>query len=565
VLHCLRVVTSIVALSAVVACQGNSAGSSHAANTDAASGDSVTSGGGGGDGQTSDGWPAFGPNQAFQLRRLTTQQYVKTVETLLGVSTAGMPPIEPVTPVAGFTAIGASSVSVSGQGVAAFEGAASYLAGLATAPKGPRERLTGCTPKSSADMACFESFVTSFGQRAFRRPLGAAEVSAFAKLAAQVATDTGDVWQGIAATLSAFLQAPSFLYLTEVGEPVAGEARYRYTDHEMAARLGYFLTNDTPDDELLAAAAAGKLVTSDGVRAQAERLLALPAAHDAVQAFFSSLLGLEALDTLTRPVALFPKFTSTLGAAMRQETALVLDDLVFERDGDYRELFDRPKTFVNAELAALYGLSPPAGTGFIEVTLPPSAGRVGLLGHAGVLAARDHADGTSPTKRGLFLLTRLLCQNLPLAPPANLQIPPPPSGRLTARERLTQHASSPVCASCHQAMDPVGLSLEHFDAMGVYRETDQGLPIDDRGELDGQPYEGEPGLGAALRHHPALAPCLIRSLYGVAVGHLATDFDQATFRTLVDDFQNDGARIRQLLAAIVLSEGFRYLPAPSGG
>jgi hypothetical protein len=192
-------------------------------------------------------------------------------------------------------------------------------------------------------------------------------------------------------------------------------------------------------------------------------------------------------------------------------------------------------------------------------------GRVGLLGQAGVLAARDHADGTSPTKRGLFVLTRLLCQDLPLAPPANLTIPPPPTGLLTARQRLEQHAANTVCAACHSHTDPVGFSLEHFDAMGVYRETDHDLPIDDSGVLDGVSYQGEPGLAAVLRDHPALEPCLIRSLYGVAVGHPATDFDRDTFKAMVDEFQANGAKIRALLAAIATSDGFRYLPTPSGG
>ena len=318
-----------------------------------------------------------------------------------------------------------------------------------------------------------------------------------------------------------------------------------------------------PDDALFAAAASGALDTPDGVQAQAERLLALPAAHDAVRAFFATLLSLDNLDTLTRPTAIFPQFTPTLGAALKQETALAIDDLVFARDGDYRHLFDQTDTFVNAELAALYGVPAPAGTGFAQVTLPASSHRAGLLGQAGVLAARDHSDGTSPTRRGLFVLTRLLCQNLPLAPPANLQIPPPPTGLLTARQQLEQHASNDTCASCHRITDPVGLTLEHFDAMGVWRDDDHGLSIDDTGVIDGQTYAGEIGLGALLRDHPALGPCLLQSLYGVGVGHLATDFDRVPFTALVDAWAANGGRVRATLAAIVASDGFRYAPPPT--
>jgi Protein of unknown function (DUF1592)/Protein of unknown function (DUF1588)/Protein of unknown function (DUF1595)/Protein of unknown function (DUF1587)/Protein of unknown function (DUF1585) len=540
---------------------GANTGGTTGANTGGTTGANTA----GSSGPTADGWPVFAPPRAYQLRRLTTQQYTASVQTLLGLPATGMPPIEAIPAVAGFSAIGASSVAVSGAGVGQFENAARFLAQAAFAPTGPRQKLVPCTPTGPADAACLTSFVTAFGKRAFRRPLAAGEVTSYAALASGVAMATGDVWQGLEATVSAFLQSPHFLYLTEVGVPDPGNpARFRYTDYEMASRLAYFLTNNTPDDALLAAAASGTLVTVAGVQAQATRLLALPSARDAVRAFFTSLLSLDNLDTMTRPTALFPKFTATLGPAMKQETLLVVDDLVFGRDGDYRHLFDQPDTFVNAELASLYGLAPPAGTGFARATLPASAGRVGLLGQAGVLAARDHSDGTSPTRRGLFVLTRLLCQDLPLAPPANLQIPPPPSGVLTARQKLDQHTTNAVCASCHRQTDPVGLSLEKFDAMGVYRETDHGLAIDDTGQIGGMSYQGAAGLGAILRDHPALNPCLIQALYGVGVGHLATDFDRPTFTSMVGAFQTSGARIRGLMAAMAASDGFRFLPAATG-
>jgi hypothetical protein len=522
-----------------------------------------TGGAGGTTSAANDGWPAFGATASFQLRRLTTEQYTTTAETLLGVSAAGMPPIEGVSPVGGFSAIGASSGSVSGAGVGQYENAARFLAHAAFASATARGALVPCTPTGVADTTCFGAFVTAFGARAFRRPLTPDETTRYAAAAAQAAKDLGDPWQGLEAVTSAFLQSPHFLYLTEVGAPDPENAgRWRYTSYEMASRLSYFLTNDLPDDALLAAAASNALVTPANVQAQASRLLALPAAHAAVGSFFRALLALDNLDTLTRPAALFPQFTPTLGAAMKQETSMVLDDLVFGADGDYRHLFDQTDTFVDAELAALYGAPAPPGTGFARVTLPASAHRAGLLGQAGVLAARDHADGTSPTRRGLFVLTRLLCQDLPLAPPANLTIPPPPTGMITARQRLEQHASNAVCAACHRQTDPVGLALEHFDAMGVYRDADHGLPIDDSGEYGGKTFQGEIGLGAMLRDHPALEPCLVQSLYGAGVGHLATEFDRAAFTSLVHDFAANGARVRALLTSIVMSEGFRYLPKP---
>ena len=325
----------------------------------------ATADAGAGAGAVSDGWPRFGTTTEFGLRRLTSEQYIATVQTLLGVSTAGMPAIEKVSPAAGFSAIGASTAAVSSAGVAAFEDAARFLAHprsrrMARAPRScrarPRARTTRPASASSSPRSARAPFA---GRSPATRP------PATRRSRRTVAAATGDPWQGLEAITSAFLQSPSFLYLPEVGAPDPQSAgRYKFTGYEMASRLSYFLTNDMPDDALFAAAASGALDTPDGVRAQAERLLALPAAHDAVRAFFATLLSLDNLDTLTRPTAIFPQFTPTLGAAMKQETALVIDDLVFARDGDYRHLFDQTETFVNAELAALYGVPAPAGTGF---------------------------------------------------------------------------------------------------------------------------------------------------------------------------------------------------------
>jgi hypothetical protein len=133
---------------------------------------------------------------------------------------------------------------------------------------------------------------------------------------------------------------------------------------------------------------------------------------------------------------------------------------------------------------------------------------------------------------------------------------------MTARQRLEMHAQNPTCASCHSHTDPLGLGLEHFDAIGAYRDTDNGLPIDDSGKLDQASFQGLVGLAAVLRDHPALGACLIQSLYHVALGRVSNDFDKETFRSLVDGFQTGGARIAPLIAAIASSDGFRYLPPP---
>ncbi|MFO0727326.1 MAG: DUF1592 domain-containing protein [Myxococcota bacterium] len=505
-----------------------------------------------------DGWPSFGPHAAVQLRRLTTEQYLASVKSLLGVSTAGIPLTEPVSPVSGFPAIGAASAAISSNGVAQFEGAAGFLAAAVIGSPSARASVSPCAPSSITDETCFRAFITRFGRQAFRRALTAEEVDAYAALTLMVAGNTNDPWQGIQSTISAFLQSPNFLYLPEIGEPDPDQAgRMRFTNEEMASRLSYFLTGDRPDDALLDAAEAGELTTSAGLTAAIDRLLAKDEARAAVRSFFSVMLALEGLDNFTRPAALYPAFTPTLGAALKEETLRTLEDAVFDRDLDYRRVFDQRETFVNAELASFYGVPAPSGSGFQRVSLPEGPRR-GLLGQAGVLAVHDHESTTSPTKRGLFVLTRLLCQPLALAPPAGVRIPPLPTGMLTARQKLAPHSSITGCAGCHVAMDAVGLSLEHFDAMGVYRDTDHNLAIDDSGVLGPSTYRGEAELASLIANAPAAGPCLISALYGVSVGHLADDFDKDSFAALVHTYDTSGGRVRAVLKAIAQSDGFRF-------
>jgi len=511
------------------------------------------------------GWPSFAPTQPYGLRRLTSAQYEASAVALLGVSTAGMPPIEPVSAVAGFDTIGTSSAVVTSGGVAQFEGAAMFLAAAAFATPAARTKVSPCTPANVDDVACFRAFATTFGRRAFRRALTTTELDRYTTLAHDVATAAADPWKGLEFATSAFLQSPGFLYLAEVGEPdPAAPGHLRFTSDEMAARLSFFLTNSAPDDALLDAAAAGTLVTPSAVAAQTDRLLGKPQARQALRSFTTSLLALDGLDGLSRPTQLFPRFTPTLGPALKEETLLTFEDLVFDRDGDYRELFTRSSTFANPELAAFYGLPAPAGAGFSQVTFPAGTKRLGLLGQAGVLAVHDHEGTTSPTRRGLFVLTRLLCQPISLSPPAGLVIPPAPSGVMTARQRLEQHSKNAACASCHRSMDAVGLSLERFDALGVYRDDDRGLPIDDTGLLGDQTYAGQPGLAALVARAPALGPCLVQALYGSAVGHLPTEFDRSSYAAAVAAFETGQGRLKPVLRAVATSEGFRSPPTSQG-
>ena len=228
------------------------------------------------------------------------------------------------------------------------------------------------------------------------------------------------------------------------------------------------------------------------------------------RSFFGELLHLSELNNLPQLPSVFPQaMSTTLGASMRTETLRVLEDITFTRDADYRSLFDTTNTFVNGELAKIYGLTAPTGTAFVATTLPASGGRAGLLGQASFLAMNSHSNATSPTRRGKYVREVFLCQSVDPPPPdVDPRFPPDQSGPLTMRQRLSSHSTDSRCASCHGFLDPIGLGLENFDGIGVFRTQDAGQTIDASGTLDGQPFADARGLGAALKNHPNLGICL---------------------------------------------------------
>jgi hypothetical protein len=335
--------------------------------------------------------------------------------------------------------------------------------------------------------------------------------------------------------------------------------------YELATRLSFFLWNTTPDDELLDSAASGELASDAGVRAAANRLLGSPRAQVAVESFFRELLRLDDLDDLPQLPTVFPSMSATLGPAMRSETLKMVSDIVMTRDADYRELFDSKTTFVNDELAKLYGLPAPAGHDFAKATLPDSGMRAGFLGQASFLALNAHADSTSPTRRGKFIREVLLCQAIPPPPPnvdTTLPTDPPGTTPLTMRQKLEKHRSEATCATCHKVMDPIGLGLENFDGIGAYRATEAGLTIDASGDLDGTAFTNARELGTALKNHPAVSSCVARSVFRYAIGHIETIGEESVIQALSAKLSTDGFRFRSLLETAASSAGFRYTGNP---
>jgi hypothetical protein len=505
--------------------------------------------------------PPAAPAAAGRLRMLTRAQLENTLHDLLGDVTLGA--TEADTVANGFASVGATYTTISPRGVEQYEGA--LLGALAPlfADAGRRAGIVGCTPTGLDDEACISSFVSNFGRRAWRRPLTPAEIDRYTHLGLGAAATLKDVNAALMHTTSALLASPNFLYRVELGapDPAAG-GRYRYSNWEMASRLSYLLWNTTPDSGLLTAAEDGKLVTSDGVRAEVTRLLASPRARTGfADNFGGELVGLDALaDTPKND----PRFTPTLKAAMAAEITHLFESRL-DPNADLLDIYDSNAAFVNAELATIYGITGITGTTAVPAQFPAGVARAGLLGTAAFLTLQSKQDATSLTARGKFVREGVLCGEVP-DPPDNLDtsLKDPPAGlKLTLREHMDMHRANPACASCHSQMDPLGVAFESFDWIGAYRDKDNGKPVDTTGTFEGGTFTNARDFVAALRKLPQTQDCLLRNIFRYASGHRESAGDTAELANWQKTFESSGHQLVSFLGEIAAGDGFRTVsPAP---
>ncbi|MCB9617813.1 MAG: DUF1592 domain-containing protein [Sandaracinus sp.] len=495
---------------------------------------------------------------AATLHRLTRSEYLASVADLFPEGAPLPTDLEVDTPLYGFTTVGGSELTISPRAAEQYEAAARQLAAYAFADATRRDAFLGCTIDAPGD-ACVRAFLGRFARRAWRRPLEPAELDALVTLAADLGTRLRDGNRGLELALGAVLQSPHFLFRVEIGEPDPEDTtRRRYTSLEMASRLSYFLWGTTPDDALLDAAERGDLVTETGLRAAVARLTADPRAAQSMGRFFGEHMALDRLDAVTKDPELYPQLTPSLLASMRAELETLFADHALG-EGDVRDLFVTDRAYVDAELAAVYGVSAPGSEGLQPVSLPSESERGGLLGRAGFLTLWSHATLTSPTTRGRFVRMNLLCEDVPPPPPGvDTTLPHGDGTPKTLRERLEIHRSNAACAGCHDRMDPIGFAFEHFGPLGEWRDTDEGLPIDTTTEMDGTPVANAAELGAVLAEDPRVAECLSRRLYRYATGHLEERGEEIVVRDLGDTLVDAEHRFLALMNALVTSDGFRY-------
>lgn len=416
-----------------------------------------------------------------------------------------------------------------------------------------------CDPNGGRSAVCAEQFLKSFGLRAFRRPLRATELARYQALILAQKTFA----EGISAAVQALLISPNFLYRSEVGE-LQSDGMYRLTPYEVASALSYLFWRSMPDQELFDAAGRGDLAAPEKIREQATRLLASLRSREVIGAFGLSYLGAEDILTNNKSTVLYPDFSSAVRTAMAEETQRLFSHVTLDGSGRFDELFTADYSFLNADLAKLYGVGGVSGT---QLGKQPygSIPRSGVLGHGSVLGSYAHSDQSSPIRRGLFVRRQLLCEELP-PPPPNAGGVPQVDPKATTRERFRQHTSVAFCKSCHQYIDDLGFGFERFDAVGKWRDSENGQPIDGLGDLNDRealgslshaPYGSLKELGAMLAESDRARSCFVRKSLRYARGaqeDVAEDL--CSLWQLQNRFRDSGYSVKELLLSLTQSEGF---------
>jgi hypothetical protein len=433
------------------------------------------------------------------------------------------------------------------------------VAKRAVADPARRAKLVPCTPQNAGDAACFRQTIEQLGARLLRRPLTSDEVTAYLTLQS-FATENNpsvphDFYTGVELFLRAVLQDPEFLYRVEVGSPTATAGVSKLNQFELASRLSFLVWGSTPDDALAAEARAGALESASARQVSARRLLNDARARAQLHRYHALWLGYRAIP---HPAALTREF--------QMETTALIDRVVFEEHRDYLDLFRLPETFLDVALADHYGLPHPSGAqGWVAYG---SSGRAGILSHGSVLSAFSKFSDTSPTQRGIFIQTRLLCQDIP-PPPASVNVDQPPAAgqSLCKTERYAQHRANASCASCHGLIDPIGLGLEQYDIAGRFREHDDGAPacvLDGVGELPGHgTFKGPGELAQKLTENGLIEACAVRQYLTFAAGRRLRADEQPLVDAELGSLRGNGRDLSEMIVALVGSDAFALRKEPT--
>lgn len=491
--------------------------------------------------------PVRGPRQ---MRLLTNIEYQSTVRDLVGLTddVAGDFPKE-------IKHHGIDSLADTRKVTEAHAEAYYRAAGkVAAKVRADRTRFAACTA-GEPEIDCITRFIRSFGKRAFRGPLTTGEVEGLRQVFGSAKQDGGSFDEALELTVQAMLIAPRFLYRYELGQETADA--FELDPYEIAQALSYLYWGTMPDTRLFELADSGDLRKPEVMRAEAARLFNDPRAREVTGRFVVSWLGSDAILAVNKDNELHPEFDSALRSSLLRETREFFNDVVFARSGRFSDLFLSQQTFGDSRVASLYGSESVAGR--IEVN---TSERRGLLGHASVLATYADADQTAPIKRGVFVLERLLCQEMPPPPAALMVKPPPRDPNASTRERFAAHSQNPACASCHKRIDGAGFGFEDMDEVGRYRTQQVGKPVDASGMLytyDGkqQAFNGTAELSELIAKSSEAEMCFVKQLYRRTSGRLETQADACVIESLHQRLTDPNTTLKDVMLAIPEQEAFR--------
>jgi hypothetical protein len=493
---------------------------------------------------------------AAEARLLTRLQYDNTVRDLLGDTSAPAQSFPAENTMLGFgnnADAHRASLLLAEEQLAAAEGVAARAVGRG---------LDSMLPCEAGDRseACASSFIGDFGKRAYRRPLTAEEIQPFVELFRAASTAWG-FDKGIELVIQTFLQSPQLLYRTEsLADSNAGrvgDGAVLLDSYQVASRLSYFLWNTMPDGELFALADAGQLIDAETVRAQAERMLDDERARETVADFHQQWLGMAQFPGLTRVVP-GTDVTNSLNASWADSLAQFVQNVFWDEGGNVTSLLSSPTVFVDAPLAALYGVEPGSSR---------DENRAGILTQPGLMSLLAHAEQSAPVQRGKFVREQLLCHQLPPPPPDVDTTPPDPDVNATTRERFRQHSADARCASCHRLLDNVGFGFEAFDHLGRFRTEENGIPIDATGLVvdTGDPglegaFDGALELTGRLASSPQVEACLATQWFRYTMGRAEQQADGCSLEQVKAQFASAGGDFRELLVSLATTDAFRFRP-----
>jgi hypothetical protein len=373
---------------------------------------------------------------------------------------------------------------------------------------------------ATPDAACAGQFLDGVGRRLFRRPLTAAERTGYLDFFNTALAATSDFGQSIGWVTRGLIESPNFVYRREVGALEGGIQKL--DQYEIATELAYTFSGTGPTDALLDRAARAELSSPETLVATARELLLTPSGREVVQTFFDAYVGHSRVTSIAKAgVDEFP----VMREQMLQETRSFIDEVIMNRGGGVKELLTATFTTPSADLASFYGFPAPAENyGIVE---RPEGRGIGLMAQGAVLATLAQPNGSSPTKRGMWVYSRLLCNVVPDVPPNIPELQPPQPGLRTTRQRYEEDHAQGSCQGCHAQWDPIGFGFEHFDEAGRYRESEGELPIDAQSHVPQRQeilfeFDGQEDLMTQLAEEPLVYQCLSGYVTTYAFGEALT-------------------------------------------